>query len=446
MGFLRMMQDEPELSLPSAAERKQTWSKAELLDLISRSAGATMAVIDRSLAMIYVNEEYARWFGTAPERLVGKTLVDVYGEQDCARFMPFVERVLRGERVQYQRMLRTPYGFDEWRTICLTPWHNSQGAIDGFITTALDVHELQVTMNALRAANQRLSSHMENSPLAVLEMDHKLQLLHCSQRAVQLMGWLHVAGLEGRLLTDLLDPASMDDSLQLALSRLQSGEESQNRAETSFVRGDGTEVHCEWFNSALTDEDGQVTSIMALVQDVSAKIQIARQQHYLANHDSLTGLLNRAAFQGRLEQSLLQARRSEGAVALLFIDLDGFKRVNDAEGHHAGDEVLRIVAQRIASTVRVGDTLARLGGDEFLVMLDQEVTRDVTDTIGHRIIEALHLPMAVDGRDLSIGASIGVAMYPPMEGDIDALMNRADQAMYAAKRAGKGRLHYAQGA
>ena len=446
MGFLRMMQDEPELSLPSAAERKQTWSKAELLDLISRSAGATMAVIDRSLAMIYVNEEYARWFGTAPERLVGKTLVDVYGEQDCARFMPFVERVLRGERVQYQRMLRTPYGFDEWRTICLTPWHNSQGAIDGFITTALDVHELQVTMNALRAANQRLSSHIENSPLAVLEMDHKLQLVHCSQRAVQLMGWLHVAGLEGRLLTDLLDPASMDDSLQLALSRLQSGEEAQNRAETSFVRGDGTEVHCEWFNSALTDEDGQVTSIMALVQDVSAKIQIARQQHYLANHDSLTGLLNRAAFQGRLEQSLLQARRSAGAVALLFIDLDGFKSVNDAEGHRVGDEVLRIVAQRIASTVRVGDTLARLGGDEFLVMLDQEVTREVIDTIGHRIIEALHLPMAVDGRDLSIGASIGVAMYPPMEGDIDALMNRADQAMYAAKRAGKGRLHYAQAA
>lgn len=195
-----MMQDEPQLSRSSVAARKETWAKAELLDLLTRSAGATMAVVDRSLAMIYVNEEYARWFDTVPAQLVGKTLVDVYGEQDCLRFMPFVERVLSGERVQYQRMLHTPYGFDEWRTICLTPWHNSQGAIDGFITTALDVHELQVTTNALRAANQRLSSHMENSPLAVLEMDHKLQLLHCSQRAVQLMGWLHVAGLEGRRL------------------------------------------------------------------------------------------------------------------------------------------------------------------------------------------------------------------------------------------------------
>lgn len=439
-----MMQDEPGLPQPTTAFYGESWSKAELLDLITRSAGATMAVIDSNLVMIYVNDEYSRWFGTVPQQLIGKTLVQVYGETDTARFMPFVERVLRGERVQYQRLLRTPYGVDEWRTICLTPWHNRQGLVDGFITTALDVHELQVTMNALRAANQRLSSHMENSPLAVLEMDHNLRLLHCSQRAVQLMGWLHVAGLEGRLLTELVGPLSQDEGLHQALQRLQSGQESQNRAETCFVREDGSEMHCEWFNSALTDAQGQVTSIMALVQDVSAKIQIARHQHYLANHDSLTGLLNRAAFHSRLEQALAQARGSAGSVALLFIDLDGFKGVNDAEGHRAGDEVLRLVAQRIGSAVRAGDTMARLGGDEFLVMLDREVTRDVTDAIGHRIIEALQQPMAVQGRELFIGASIGVAVYPPLEGDIDALMSRADQAMYSAKRAGKGRLHYAE--
>lgn len=441
-----MMQHEPELSQPTTAAHQGSWSQAELLDVITRSAGATMAVIDRNLVMIYVNDEYARWFGTVPGQLVGKTLVQVYGESDCARFMPFVERVLQGERVQYQRLLHTPYGVDEWRTICLTPWQNPQGAVEGFITTALDVHELQVTMNALRAANQRLSSHMENSPLAVLEMDQNLRLLHCSQRAVQLMGWLHVTGLEGRLLTELMARSSRDEGLHHALQRLQSGQESQNRAETCFVRDDGSEVHCEWFNSALTDAQGQVTSIMALVQDVSAKIQIARQQHYLANHDSLTGLLNRAAFQNRLEQSLEQARSNAGSVALLFIDLDGFKGVNDAEGHRAGDEVLRIVAQRIASTVRAGDTMARLGGDEFLVMLDRDVTRDVADTIGHRIIEALHQRMDLEGRDIFVGASIGVAMHPPLAGDIDALMNRADQAMYAAKRAGKGRLHFAEAA
>lgn len=441
-GFRRMMQDDPELSDYRAIAPGHSLSKDELLDVITRSAGATMAVVDRSLTMLYVNDEYARWFGTVPEQLAGKSLTNMYGDAAVTAFMPFVARVLSGERVQYQRLLRTPYGFDEWRTICLTPWHNREGSIEGFITTALDVHELQVTMDALRAANQRLSSHMENSPLAVLEMDHNLRLLHCSQRAVQLMGWLHVADLQGQLLNELLDLSPADATLQLALQRLQSGQESQNRAETSFTRDDGSEVHCEWFNSALTDAEGQVTSIMALVEDVSAKIEIARQHHYLANHDSLTGLLNRAAFQAQLEKALEPAR-SVGCVALLFIDLDGFKSVNDTEGHRAGDEVLRIVARRIAGTVRSGDTMARLGGDEFLVMLEHDVTRDVTDTIGHRLLEALQQPMLVDGRELSIGASIGVAVCPPLGGHIDDLINRADQAMYSAKRAGKGRLHYA---
>lgn len=439
-----MQQDAPGLPPPATALAGDGWSPAELLDLITRSAGATMAVIDRSLAMVYVNDEYARWFGTVPQQLIGKTLVDVYGAGDTVRFMPFVERVLQGERVQYQRLLRTPYGEDEWRTICLTPWHRRDGVVGGFITTALDVHELQVTMNALRAANQRLSSHMDNSPLAVLEMDRHLNLVHCSQRAAQWMGWLDAAGLQGRLLTELLPRSPHTEELHRALQRLQSGRESHNRAETCFVRADGSEMHCEWFNSALTDAQGQVTSIMALVQDVSAKIQIARQQHYLAHHDSLTGLLNRAAFHTRLEQALAQARASGGSVALLFIDLDGFKRVNDAEGHRAGDEVLRVVAQRIGRAVRAGDTLARLGGDEFLVLLEGEVHRDVTDAIGWRIIETLGQPMAVEGRELFIGASIGVAVYQPLEGGIDALMHRADQAMYAAKRAGKGRLHYAE--
>lgn len=440
-----MMQEESELSQPGGAPGGQAGpSKARLLDIVTRSAGATMAVVDRSLTMIYVNDEYARWFGTVPDRLVGKSLVQVYGEQDCQRFMPFVERVLRGERVQYQRLLHTPYGFDEWRTICLTPWYGEQGAIEGFMTTALDVHELQVTMDALRAANQRLSSHMENSPLAVLEMDHALRLLHCSQRAVQLMGWPALAGLKGHPLPELL---ALQEGCELleALRRLQSGEESQNRAEASFFREDGTEVHCEWFNSALTDAEGRVASLMALVQDVSAKIQIARQQHYLAHHDALTGLYNRMAFQIRLEAALAQARGTAGVVALLFIDLDGFKRVNDTLGHRTGDEVLRVMAQRIAGAVRGCDTTARLGGDEFLVMLDCEVTREVIDTVGHRILHALLCPVALDGLEVNVGASIGVAVVRPRDSDIGTLINRADQAMYAAKRAGKGRLHYAEG-
>lgn len=419
----------PDLALPAS----------QTLAMLSRDSGATLAMVNLQLQVIYANDEYARWFHTTPEQVVGKTLVELYGA--AAGFMPFVNRVLLGERVQYQRLLTNPYGEQGWRTICLTPTHNATGGIDGFITSALDVHELQVTMDALRTANQRLSSHMDNSPLAVLELDYRLRLTHCSQRAVELMGWGDGRPYLGEFLLQLIGAG--DDGLRLALARLGTGHEPQNRVATSFCRADGAEVHMEWFNSALTDDQGRVTSIMALVEDVSAKVQVARQHQHLAHHDSLTGLYNRAAFHEHLEGLLGQPRLAGAALALMFIDLDGFKQVNDELGHATGDEVLRVVAQRLVRAVREGDTVARLGGDEFLVMLHQEVSPEVPGVIGQRILEAVSRPMTVHGHSVQVAASIGVAVHPPVAATIDVLMHSADQAMYAAKRDGKGRLCFA---
>lgn len=427
-------------SSPPASSLALGLPDSVVLDVITRDTGATVAVINRELQVVYCNDEYARWFETTRDQVVSKTLVDLYGAADSVRFMPFVERVLQGERVEYQRLLSNPYGAEEWRTICLTPARNAAGEIAGFITSALDVHELQVSRAALRAANQRLSSHMDNSPLAVLEMDQALRLLHCSERAIQLMGWESASPPHGSYLFDVL--RTTDQHLGQALERLQQGQEAQNRVEACLLRADGSQVHAEWFNSALTDAQGRVTSLMSLVQDVSDRVQVARHQEYVANHDALTGLYNRAAFHEQLGRALVAAQPG-GGVALLFIDLDGFKRVNDEQGHHAGDEVLRIVAQRLSAAVREGDTVARLGGDEFLVMLDRNLTPEEPQRIGRRIIEALNRPMAIEGHSLRVGASIGVAIHPPMKGEIEVLMGAADQAMYAAKRNGKGQLCYA---
>ncbi|ABM32626.1 diguanylate cyclase [Paracidovorax citrulli] len=416
---------------------------SDMLQILTRNVGATVAVVSRALRVVYVNDEYARWFRAAPEAIVGKSLIELYGEYNYSRFMPYVQRVLAGERVSYQRLVLDPEGRESWRTICVSPWRDAGGGIAGFVTAALDVDELQVAMNALRAANQRLSSHMDNSPLAVLEMDDQLRVLRCSRRAIELMGWQDLVQVECRRLHELPGTSAMEQHLSQAFSDLRSGRTTRNRVESCLRRADGSEVHCEWFSSALTDEGGRVTSIMSLVQDISAKIEIARQQHYLANHDSLTGLQNRSAFQSRFEHSLARVRSRGGAVALLFIDLDGFKKINDGHGHKVGDEVLRCVARRLAHAVRGSDTVARLGGDEFLVMLDTGVEADLVGHIGARIISALAEPMEVDGHAVRVGASIGVAMHPPLEGDIELLMTQADQAMYAAKRTGRGCMRYA---
>jgi diguanylate cyclase (GGDEF)-like protein/PAS domain S-box-containing protein len=428
---------------PLPAPAAQPWPADQLLDMLTRNVGATVSVIGRDLRFIYATASFASWFGLEPQQLVGVPIREIYGEHNHARYMPFVERAMAGETLNYQRQVRNPAGLEEWHTVCLSPCRDAQGEIIGIVSSALDVHALRVTTEALRTANQRLSFHIDNSPLAVIEMDSSFSLIHCSSRASELFGWQEHE-VRGRSVLDLL--CSGDDTqvrLRLALDRLCRREEARNRSETTHRRADGSVVHCDWFNSALTDAQGAVMSIMALVEDVSARVQAASQLRELAERDSLTGLYNRSVFQVRLDAALARAQRAGTSVALLFIDLDGFKSINDSLGHRAGDSVLRGVAQRLLGVVRESDTLARLGGDEFVILLDTDVHDDAVDLLSRRILAALTPPFAAGDGQVMVGASIGVAMHPPLDCHPDRLLSLADEAMYAAKRAGKGCVRHA---
>lgn len=171
----------------SAQPLQPGWAPAELLGLLTCHSGAPTAVIGRDLHFIYVNAIFATWFGLTPEQLMGVPIRDVYGEHNNQRYMPFLERAFSGEVVRYQRQVRNPTGTEEWHTICLTPCRDATGHVFAIVTAALDVHELRITTEALLAANQRLSSHMENSPLAVVETDHELRVVYCSARGGELL-------------------------------------------------------------------------------------------------------------------------------------------------------------------------------------------------------------------------------------------------------------------
>ena len=164
----------------------------------------------------------------------------------------------------------------------------------------------------------------------------------------------------------------------------------------------------------------------------------ARRFEWLALHDGLTALGNRTLFRDRLERAVAVARREGGRVGVLVIDLDGFKRVNDTLGHHAGDALLCAVAQRLRAIVRGADTVARLGGDEFAVLMETGVDPAGVEAVAAKIAQALDLPFAVEGRTFELGASIGLALYPDHGGDAEAVLRRADAAMYRVKRAGGG--------
>ncbi len=413
-----------------------------LVHALDRSLGANVSLVDRDLRFHYANGGFAKSFGTTPEALIGKTLRDFYNPTHFAAFEGYVNRALAGETVTYERRSQVVDSDGIWFTVSLTPWRNADGEVIGIISCSMKVHELKLSSEALRVANERLSSHMDNSPLTVLELDASLTITRCSNRVSVLLG-LAPGALEGRALLDALHIADANEPLVSALSRLTSGAEESNRVESNLTHADGHTVYCEWFNSALTDASGRVTSIMALVQDVSARVEAAQQLLHIATHDTLTGLANRRMLTERLSHALARAERTGEAVAVLFIDLDGFKSVNDKHGHGAGDEVLRDVATRLRRIARATDFVARLGGDEFVILLDTDVHPGSPSMLAERVFDALSAPCRFTGGEAPIGASIGVAMHPPLSNLAADLIRRADAAMYEAKSAGKGCVRYA---
>ena len=178
--------------------------------------------------------------------------------------------------------------------------------------------------------------------------------------------------------------------------------------------------------------------VKRLVRERCAEKRVA----YLAFNDSLTGLPNRTLFQERLEHGIRQARRNKSELALIFLDLDGFKMVNDTLGHDVGDELLKHVAARLLLCLRDSDTVARLGGDEFTAVLTDVGSRERVESAAERVIESLSAPIELEGGDVVIGASIGVAMYPDDGTDVRTLLKSADMAMYQAKAAGRNNVRF----
>jgi diguanylate cyclase (GGDEF)-like protein/PAS domain S-box-containing protein len=199
----------------------------------------------------------------------------------------------------------------------------------------------------------------------------------------------------------------------------------------------------EWrsLEAHVTDlrHDRLIRGIVLNARDVTERIRLEEELTHQAFHDGLTDLANRALFRDRLDQALARSARSREPLAVLLVDLDGFKQVNDSLGHDAGDSLLQLVAQRFCDITRPSDTLARLGGDEFALMIEGAKEQSAAST-AERLLERLAEPLNVAGREFALGASIGIVLHPGGSGSSEELIRHADVAMYAAKEAGRGRF------
>jgi diguanylate cyclase (GGDEF)-like protein len=184
----------------------------------------------------------------------------------------------------------------------------------------------------------------------------------------------------------------------------------------------------------LLDEQGKTTHFVSTGKDITES-KITR----LAFYDPLTQLVNRLLFLDRLEHEISHARRTKQTIAVLFLDLDGFKAVNDSLGHEAGDKLLVEFARRISELMRRSDTFARIGGDEFAVLLKEIRHESDAEDVANKILQTMESEWRVDGKNVNIGVSIGISLYPSEEVDANGLLNKADQAMYQAKLGGRNR-------
>ncbi|WP_096702089.1 EAL domain-containing protein [Magnetospirillum sp. 15-1] len=293
---------------------------------------------------------------------------------------------------------------------------------------------------ALAGEETRLATHVFRNALeATLITDPRGRILRVNPMFTELTGYgeAEVIGGNPRIIRSNHHDADFYKEMWQAIYR-----DGRWQGEIWNRRKDG-QVFVAWETIvAVYDEAGAIRYFIGSFSDITEKVEAQRHILRLAHYDVLTDLPNRALFQDRLERAVVHALRHDRQAALLFLDLDGFKKVNDTMGHRAGDDLLKEVAVRLRGCVRMTDTIARLGGDEFTVILDEISSAGDAALVGEKILAALQAPVAIDGREVFIGTSIGISLFPTDGRSGEELLKHADTAMYQAKAAGKGRFNF----
>ncbi len=238
-------------------------------------------------------------------------------------------------------------------------------------------------------------------------------------------------------------PQGTETQLRNVFESLNDGKSTNQHLNPILTRG-GEERVIAWFNARVVDERGEFDGTLSVGEDITARQELEKRLDYLAYHDTLTGLPNRALFLDRLEHAIDRAQRDNNLLALLMIDLDQFKNINDSLGHFAGDILLQSAAQRFHNAIRSADTVARLGGDEFTVLLENIKHIVVVEEVAEKILKEFSVPFEIERNKMYITASVGIVMFPMADEAIDDLLRAADTAMYHAKASGRNCYRFYQ--
>jgi diguanylate cyclase (GGDEF)-like protein/PAS domain S-box-containing protein len=378
----------------------------------------------------FANAAYARMWGWDEHSVVGHGLDEIIGEAGYREIAPHIERVLRGEPVSYERAVRDAQGGERVLDVNLKPQHDAQGRVVAAFVMIHDITRHRQSERRVRESEERLRKFADASRAGIV-FHEEGRITDCNEGLLELTGYTYEQ-LVGSEVSKYVRPERLEE----ALENLRTGYERPYESE--IVHADGSFVPVE-FEGRVMPLDGKVYRL-SVVRDIKRRKIAEARIDFLAHHDLLTGLPNRALLRERLEFILASARRRGNRVAVLFVDLDNFKVVNDSLGHAAGDELLKVVASRVPAALRAVDVVSRHGGDEFLVVLPDVEDDAAPVPVAEKLLATISEPMLVEGQSVSVSPSIGIAVYPRDGETTEELIKNADAAMYLAKE--RGRCNY----
>ncbi|HKX40111.1 MAG TPA: PAS domain-containing protein [Burkholderiaceae bacterium] len=428
-----------QLMLRDVTERREAEARLaaseERLRAITDSAPALIAELDEQARYCFANRTYRDWMGRDPQSLIGRPLAEVLGATAFAEIRPHIEAALRGEAAAYERQLG---GGADGRHIhvSLVPRRDADGAVRGFYALGSDITARLRAEEALRQSELRLRSVADRLPMRVSYVDSEERYRFLNLAYERAFGRPRDT-LYGRTVREVLGDGAYAETGP-RIRRALAGETVS--FESEITTQEGYRCYRASYVPQFGDDGKSVHGFVAIITDTTAQKLEERRLIELSQVDNLTGLLNRAGFEQRRHQALERSRATRNPLALMLLDIDGFKRVNDTRGHLAGDMLLRGFAERLNRILRAEDTIARPGGDEFAIVVEGLGQAHDAATIAQNIVNAMHAPFILEAERIEVTTSIGVALYHG-EAGVSArdLTKRADDLLYAAKAGGRDR-------
>jgi diguanylate cyclase (GGDEF)-like protein/PAS domain S-box-containing protein len=401
-----------------------------------------LAITSPDKGWLEVNNALCTTLGYSRDELLGMTWAQVTHPDDLAADLALYQQMLAGDIDHYAMDKRFIHkaGHVVYTRLSVSNVRKKDGAVDYVLALVEDISERQQTQQALEIERAHLRTLVSAIPDLIWLKDVDGRYISCNREFERFFG-AKESEIVGRTDHDFV-PAELADGFRLHdRAAMAAGEPTRNEEWITYV-SDGRRLLLETTKVPMRTQDGRLIGVLGVGHDITERHAHQQQLEHIAHFDTLTGLPNRVLLADRLQQALAQAQRRKTVLAVAYLDLDGFKGINDRYGHDAGDRLLKALAGHMSHALREVDTLARLGGDEFVAIYTDLPSVEASLPLLSRLLAAVSEVVQLDTLAVKVSASLGVTFYPQDDvADADQLLRQADQAMYQAKQMGKNRYH-----